>query len=295
MYCKNCGAEITDTSLFCSTCGKPVSGEEPKSIVGFNRNSFKRRAKDALRKKYWYGFLVCLINTIVIGGLRIAIPGNKPSSVTPKMPFISPRGRLMSASSLAASTRQWNSLLLAVGLIAIVIIVIFMAVGIAYAFFLASPFAVGKKRFFVDNSKGDCEMGSIVYAFKGGRYLNIVKGMAWRALFQFLWSLLFIIPGIVKYYSYYLVPYILADNPQIGYDRALKLSMAMTRGYKFEIFVMQLSFIGWYMLGVLCLVIGTLFVNPYYEASFAEMYVALRNNGVATGLCTPQELNLEQE
>lgn len=67
--------------------------------------------------------------------------------------------------------------------------------------------------------------------------------MAWMYLFTALWSLLLIVPRIIKAISYIMMPFILADNPQIGYDRALKLSMAMTKGHKGAIFVLALSFI----------------------------------------------------
>jgi uncharacterized membrane protein len=88
-----------------------------------------------------------------------------------------------------------------------------------------------------------------------------------------------------------MVPYILADNPHIGYDRALKLSMAMTKGYKADIFFLQLSFIGWYLLGALCLGVGVLFVNPYQRATMAEMYLVLKNMAVNRGICACEELS----
>ncbi len=122
--------------------------------------------------------------------------------------------------------------------------------------------------------------------------MNIVKEMAWRHLFTFLWMLLFIIPGTVKAYAYSMTPYILADNPNVEYGRALKLSIEMTNGHKADIFVLQLSFTGWYLLGIICCGIGVLFVNPYYEAAMAEMYDKLRKNAVAKGFCKPNELNL---
>lgn len=116
--------------------------------------------------------------------------------------------------------------------------------------------------------------------------------MLWRAFLNFLWYLLLIIPGIVKSYAYRMVPYILADNPNIGYERAVELSMKMTDGHKFNIWVLDLSFIGWYLLGILALFIGILFVMPYVNATNAELYLVLRQNALDNRICSYEELQI---
>ena len=93
-------------------------------------------------------------------------------------------------------------------------------------------------------------------------------------------------------YAYRMVPYILADNPNIGHRRAIDLSNQMTMGEKFEIFVLDLSFLGWYLLGVLAFGIGVLFVQPYYDATNAELYFELRQQALDRGLTTAEELRL---
>lgn len=97
---------------------------------------------------------------------------------------------------------------------------------------------------------------------------------------------------MMKQLAYSMVEYILTDNPHIGYDRALKLSIAMTNGYKWDIFVLGLSFIGWYLLSILTLNIGLIFLTPYIQATLTELYVRLRDEAIRNGLTTPQELNL---
>jgi uncharacterized membrane protein len=90
-----------------------------------------------------------------------------------------------------------------------------------------------------------------------------------------------------------MTPFILADNPKIGYKRALKLSMAMTEGQKGAIFVLWLSFIGWFLLGIIvCCGIGDFFLIPYIISTFSELYVKLRANAINNGICTLEELNL---
>lgn len=97
---------------------------------------------------------------------------------------------------------------------------------------------------------------------------------------------------VMKSISYSMTPYILADNPNIGYARALKLSIQMTYGHKWDIFVLHLSFLGWVLLSVFTLFIGTLFLMPYILATNCELYMKLRDNAIRSGLCAPEELGL---
>ncbi len=94
----------------------------------------------------------------------------------------------------------------------------------------------------------------------------------------------------IKTVAYSMTPWILADNPQIGYRRALRLSIDMTQGEKGKIFVLDLSFIGWALLAILTVGIGLLFLAPYISATYAELYAVLRRNAVDKGLCTMDEL-----
>ena len=111
-----------------------------------------------------------------------------------------------------------------------------------------------------------------------------------RELYIFLWALLFIIPGIVKSYEYYMVPYILAENPNISSARAFELSRIMTNGEKWNIFVLELSFMGWQILGMLACCIGTYFVLPYMDSTFAELYEAMRAKVFDMGVTGEDEL-----
>lgn len=95
---------------------------------------------------------------------------------------------------------------------------------------------------------------------------------------------------IIKSISYSMTPYILADNPFIGYQRALKLSIAMTHGHKGAIFVLALSFIGWGILAVLALGIGLLFLTPYIQGTYAQLYLKLREIAIQNGIATREEL-----
>lgn len=95
-----------------------------------------------------------------------------------------------------------------------------------------------------------------------------------QAVFTALWSLLFIIPGIVKNYSYAMSSYIQQDEANKNWRYCLDKSRAMMDGYKAQLFWLDLSFVGWYILGALCLGVGICFVMPYHETARANFYEA---------------------
>lgn len=95
-------------------------------------------------------------------------------------------------------------------------------------------------------------------------------------LFTFLWSLLFIIPGIIKSYSYSMSMYVLAENKGKPALECMEESCEMTDGHKMELFVLDLSFIGWILLGIVTLGIAYIWVVPYYNATRANAYRALK-------------------
>lgn len=97
-----------------------------------------------------------------------------------------------------------------------------------------------------------------------------------QSIFIFLWSLLFIIPGIVKSYSYAMAFYIQVDAENKDWNACITESRKMMDGHKWELFVLDLSFLGWYILGSLCCGIGILWVIPYHEAARANFYEQLR-------------------
>lgn len=94
------------------------------------------------------------------------------------------------------------------------------------------------------------------------------------SLFTALWSFLLVVPGIIKTYSWSQIYYIKVDHPEYGWRQCMNESANMMRGYKMELFLLDLSFTGWYIVGALCLGIGTLWVVPYHLAARAQFYVA---------------------
>lgn len=125
-------------------------------------------------------------------------------------------------------------------------------------------------------SSPDILSNSFGYGFKN--YWRTIGGMLLVGVFTFLWSLLLVIPGIIKAYSYSMTPYILIDNPEISVREALRKSQQMMVGQKFNLFWLQLSFVGWFILACLTGGIGFLWLVPYYQTSQAVFYQNLRNN-----------------
>ena len=108
---------------------------------------------------------------------------------------------------------------------------------------------------------------------KYGRYLGV---SLLYTLYVFLWTLLLIIPGIIKSYSYAMTPYVVHDHPELDADDCIHESRMMMKGYKWKLFCMDLSFIGWAILSVFTLGIGLLWLQPYIEASHSKFYEELK-------------------
>lgn len=132
------------------------------------------------------------------------------------------------------------------------------------------------------------ETPSVGATFDGFRiYGKAVGTMFVKELYVFLWSLLFIIPGIIKGYAYSMVPYIIYENPNLTPNQAIKMSEKMTDGYKGDLFVFYLSYIGWNLLSAITGgLVGLLYVNPYIGVAHAGVYEELKWNAIQTGRLT---------
>ena len=118
---------------------------------------------------------------------------------------------------------------------------------------------------------------------------NVIGINVFVAIYTFLWSLLFIIPGIIKSFQYSMIPYILAENPAMDRRRAFEVTKSLTDGNKGRIFLFSLSFIGWIILSCITFGIGFLFLEPYMSASFTQLYFDLKAEAIAKGTVTPEE------
>lgn len=272
----------------------------------WTREQLKTNAKEILRKSYWWAFLVCLVFAIIAGlgssSGRIntnsaSLNGGRNQSSIIKIEDIMGEN----SKDLTPQQRQQlqqivdsylNPVSIGLGVTAAILSLVISLIKLAINIFLVNPVHVGYSKYFIEQHYDRVDFKNLFTGFMGGKYMARVKTMFFKTLYTFLWSLLFIIPGIIKGYSYYLIPYILADNPDISTDRAFEISMKTMDGEKWDFFVLQLSFIGWNLLGLLACCIGVYFVEPYVQTTYCEFYIAMREKAIAKGIATPEEFNL---
>ena len=156
--------------------------------------------------------------------------------------------------------------------------------------FVINPVRVGGYNYFNNLHEGTSKFTNIFGGFTHGHYKASIRNMFLRDLYVFLWSLLFVIPGIIKSYSYWMVPYITAANPNLSASRAFEISKKTMSGEKWHTFVLQLSFIGWDLLALLTFGVGSYFLAPYKETTYVELYATLKEKAIASGIATEEEL-----
>lgn len=219
----------------------------------WNRAELKMRGNMAFKKNYVSAVVVALLM-----GIFGTVSGESSA-------------RRVSENSDIYSGNLFNVGMIT-GLLAGIATVVILIVLVAKVF-VGNLLKMGEYRFFILNQTAQPGIGTLLDGFRSGHYVNIVLTMFLRDLFTTLWSLLLVVPGIVKHYEYLMVPYIIAENPAMDYKEAFQISKQMMDGEKMEAFIMDLSFLGWYLLSaVTCGLLAIFYVNPYVQASFAEMY-----------------------
>ena len=209
----------------------------------WNRAELKMRGNMAFKKNYVSAVVVALLM-----GIFGTVSGESSA-------------RRVSENSDIYSGNLFNVGMIT-GLLAGIATVVILIVLVAKVF-VGNLLKMGGYRFFILNQTAQPGIGTLLDGFRSGHYVNIVLTMFLRDLFTTLWSLLLVVPGIVKHYEYLMVPYIIAENPAMDYKEAFQISKQ----------IMDLSFLGWYLLSaVTCGLLAIFYVNPYVQASFAEMY-----------------------
>ena len=148
-------------------------------------------------------------------------------------------------------------------------------VGLVVSIIVTPAFALSTIRIYLFVVRGG--IPEIKDSFSGfDDFFSAFKVTLLVGLYTFLWSLLFIIPGIVKGYSYSMAMYVLADNKGKSAKECIAESKAMTEGHKMELFVLDLSFIGWYLLSALTCGLALLYLVPLLNATHANVYETIK-------------------
>lgn len=247
----------------------------------WTRKELKTGAKAAFKRNYWRCVLVSFILMLLMGGsvgtgssVRKNLTGEQQQSVEAEI------------AEYGDGTFV-ESVLSAMLPVIVVIVVIGVVIGLALSILVINIFEVGGCRFFLVNARDRAYVNELMHGFQSGNYWNTVKIQFFRKLYTALWSLLLVIPGIVKAYEYAMIPYILADNPSISREEAFRMSADMMRGNKWKAFVLDLSFFGWMILSALTFgLLGIFWVDPYIHATGAELYLELKKESYANACQT---------
>ena len=236
----------------------------------FNRVEVKSKGKELFKKYYWTSVLAAIVM-----GLGSYSGGSSGSSAR--------RSLENSGSDFSdALTSIFTNPAVIAGLVSIILFAIIA--GVIINALLFNNLKVGATKYFLNIQNDDSKINALIFSFKEGRYVNIAIIMFLKGLYVFLWSLLFVIPGIIKAYEYRMIPYILADDPTISREEAFRKSKEMMMGNKMAVFMYDLSFFGWYWLAVCCTcgILAIFYVNPYYYASSAVLYTTLKGGNTDT-------------
>lgn len=234
----------------------------------WTRAELKEKAKVALKGNYWKAVLVGVFLAFLAGGVGGVVSGSEFTTV-PALSDVADSGSSydydpsyyddyyyedeyldyyddmdMYGESLDEYYAETDSDVpaYATALAVLGLLVVFLAVFavvLAFDILVANPLIVGAQRFFVRDLNQKAEVKEVAHAFDNGNYIELIKTMFLRELFTALWSLLFIVPGIVKSYEYRMIPYLLAEDPSMTKDQAFAESKRMMTGQKWNAFVLD--------------------------------------------------------
>ena len=261
----------------------------------WTRAELKQRAKDALGRNYWKIVLVAFLAVILVSNFSMATasagdsgsavddnrtvavhvdyPGGTESDSYESAPDTDSGSIDKVVQTLNAEMDPTDMMIFRISMIMIFIMIYLLICAFVYTLIvlLSNPFYVGVCRFMLKSVDDKAEVKEVAYGFDHS-YKNVVKTMFMMDLRVFAWSLLFIIPGIYKKYQYRMVPYILAEHPDMDYKSALCLSGDIMDGQKWKAFVLDLSFIPWHMLGLItCGTVEVFYVSPYVYLTHAAL------------------------
>lgn len=244
----------------------------------WNRIELKEDSKSLLRLNYWPFVLVAFIHSLV-AGFSLGTGGRAGSARDWQDWYGNGHHGYDEQQMLQDAL---NIILPFLGL-AMVTVVGLWVIKIVLSIFVLHPLEVGCKRYMTIAREIKPQFGEMAFVFKNC-YGNVVKTMFLMNLYIFLWSLLFVIPGVVKSYEYRMIPYLMAEYPDMAPDEAFRISREMMTGNKWEAFVLDLSFLGWNLLSVITLgLTGIFYSGPYQMLTDSALYLTLKKTHPSFG------------
>jgi uncharacterized membrane protein len=291
--CNKCGKHLESEKSSCECGGWATSLSSPEqtqidSKFSWTRYELKMKAKDRLKSIMLYAIFVCLIISIYsafqLTARRPALHydfdqnGNFYTYYTDHgtKVIVEDTKEVPSYLSLRIG---WKDITILEGDVFYInrIRLYLLAITLVFYIFIYRPYQVGVNRFFMENIYGKTEQKSVLFGFRQGNYPKVLWKLFLMEFKNFLWFLLLIIPGIVKLYEYRMIPYLLAENPDLDTKEAFRISTEMMNGNKFDVFVLDLSFLLWNALSILTFgIAGVVWVHPYIQATMAQLYDVFR-------------------
>lgn len=234
------------------------------------RQELKKLSWDQIQGKIGKYFLISLIIGVIIGAVSSML--SFPQQIVSSLITFFSREMEYAAYITEEELMTYIVILISLSLVSI----LFTFIQLFVQILVSGPFYFSDANIFLKITSG--QPISIGDAFSGFKtYWKAVKVHAWQTLFTTLWSFLFIIPAYVKYYAYSMAPYIALENPELSALECITRSKNMMKGHKWELFVLDLSFIGWIILSFVSCGIATIWYSPYYKATLANFYKNLKN------------------
>jgi uncharacterized membrane protein len=256
--------------------------------MNWQRSILKDNAKISLHNCYWVSFAVSLVATLLSGGI-FSIYSSFQHLVKKLHDF---QDGLFLRNEWSGADFSWHHSFGFFPTISSILALLTLLVAI----FIGAAMMVGASRYYLRKRFGDTHFSTLFSGFQQS-WGNTVGVLFTTNLFIFLWSLLFIVPGIVKRYQYYYVDFLLADNPSLTGKRAREISWMLSDGEKGRLFLFDLSFFWWYILvgltSLITLGLSVSFLMPYVESARAELYIYVRDRAIQMNQLNPAELCLQ--
>ena len=249
----------------------------------------KADAREVLKASYWRCLLAGVAAIVAMGVIRVIAPGNLKTVIEGNLRMITSYD-LHKWANMYSQMPQYHAPNITPAMTFGMVLKLFSPrmlwsltcyyikgtiIRMIVRVLLLQPLEVGCKCFFHENLYEDAPFISLISGFMGN-YFNVVRVQFLRAAVTSAWALLFFVPGVIRNYELRMVPYLLADYPDMSTKEAFELSKKMMEGEKMNVFLLDLSFVGWGILSAATFgIVWVLYVQPYKELTDAGLYASL--------------------